>query len=921
MSAAVGRDAELAHSLDWLCRDGAAPVLAIVGEAGIGKTTVLRALRERAEHDGWRTLTARAVAAEAALALATVADLLGPLDAEIATLPEPQRRALDAVLLRDEPEHPPSTRSLATALLGALATSAADRPVLVVIDDAQWLDASSAQVLAFVLRRLPGPVRAVLTVRAQPGEALPPVLDGVEPEVLALGPLGLAALQRLLADALGDTPARPVLVGIERASRGNPLLALELGRATRRGVDPRSSAPGLGELLGARLYELPAATRSALVLLAAAGGEQARAALPLDTELLVPAAAAGIVVFAGDRVHFGHPLHATAVLDGATTDEVRGAHAALAAVATDPEARARHRASAASGPDEDIAGELLVAAARARARGAVAVAAELAAMAVAATPPDVPARGARVCATAEYTFLSGDAGGALEALAPLVAASTGADRARAQLLAARIHHETAGSRECLEAANDALAHAGDDPLLVAEAHVVLSRGDFDDFVRAEGHARTALALLDALPDAPPGLAAQALVAATEAQTLLGRGLDVAAFQRAIALEALDPPVRIADRAAASLGAWAKYCDDLPLAWELLLASREQALLEGDDSSLVYVVSHLPQLALWSGRWDEAEAWAREHLELAEQTGQEGQRLQALYNVALVAAHRGRFEEAERVLDEADELVTRLDDTWFRMTIRATQAFLAFSRGDAAATVALHQDAHALADQASLGEPGYRRNIGDVAEALVAIGRIDDAERIIDALEVAAERAGRRSSSAMAWRSRAVARGVQGRHEEAAELAERAAAVQGEIGLVFEQARSEMVLGTVLRRAKQRARARVHLERALAAFRELGAEGWAANAAEQLDRVQATRRASTELTETERQVAELAAAGLTNREVASRLFLSPKTVEANLTRAYQKLGISSRAALGAWFVDSRSIARDSPDPREGGGRSR
>jgi predicted ATPase len=375
----VGRGAEI-RAVETLMERPLPAALVVAGEAGIGKTTIWEAGLTKARAASFPVLQCRCAGAEAQFSFAGLADLLAPVvEPVLSDLPTPQRRALAVALLLDDPgERPPDQRAIAAATLGALRLLADESPLLVAIDDVQWLDASTRAVLEFVVRRLANErIGLLLTVR---GRGIPPPLglDRALPdgrlESLELGPLSLEALHALLEERLGSRLPRPLLRNVRDASGGNPFFALEIARALDRGeIRPRPGEPlpvpkDLQDLAAARIAVLPATARE--VLLAAAA--LARPTLPLLEKAtghglasIGAAIDADILVAGDDDVRFTHPLLAAAAYSGTSAAARREMHGRLAAVVDEPEERARHRALAAAEPDSAIAG-LLDEAARAR---------------------------------------------------------------------------------------------------------------------------------------------------------------------------------------------------------------------------------------------------------------------------------------------------------------------------------------------------------------------------------------------------------------------------------------------------------------------------------------------------------------------------------------------------------------------------
>jgi hypothetical protein len=417
---AVGRDAELGAIESWLTTGGARTLL-IDGEPGIGKTTLWRRGVELAHDRSYRVLAATPTASEAQLAYTGIRDLVGELFLDVeAQLPSPQRRALAVALLREEPgAAPPGQGEVAAGFLGALRLAAAAGPVLVAVDDVQWLDSSSALILGFAARRLHDEaVWLLLSRRAAPDEAglreLARAADSIE---ITVRPLSSGALRQLLQARLGLELARPLLRQIHDTSAGNPFFALELARAlgpTVTSIAPGDSLPvpaTLRELVGLRLNALPPATLELLLVASAlseATLELVKEALDADPfPLLQPAVDAHVVELRGDRVEFSHPLYAAAVFDSAPLARRRELHRRLAAVVSAVEERAHHLARATETPDDEVAHVLEQASLHAARRGAVHSAADFCALARSFSRETDAARRLTV-QEAEYALQSGD---------------------------------------------------------------------------------------------------------------------------------------------------------------------------------------------------------------------------------------------------------------------------------------------------------------------------------------------------------------------------------------------------------------------------------------------------------------------------------------------------------------------------------
>jgi predicted ATPase len=484
----IGRQQEFSLLARFLASLVAGPrALLVEGEAGIGKTALWQAGLAQARACGQRTLACRPAGSEVKLSFAALGDLLaGALQEALPALPVPQRRALEAALLLAEPEgEPPDQRAIGLALLNVLRALTLAGPLLVAIDDAQWLDQPSAAVLAFALRRLAAePVGVLATVRLAGGEEPPAV--ALEPWLLAerlcLGPLTLAAVHELLRTRLAVSPSRPTLVRLHQAAGGNPFFALELGRALlEQGREPAPDEPlpvpaGLRALVRARLARLPASARDsllavaalsrpavALAMAAAGGGERALA--DLDR-----AARAGVIARKGERIRFTHPLLASTLYGEASLSQRRGLHRRLAGLVTDGEERARHLALAAEGPDVGIAAALEEAAAEAHLRGAPDAAAALCEQACALTPADRPGElRRRGREAASYHLLAGNTSRARALLEQAVSSmAPGDQRARRLHRLGQVHYHEDSWATAEDFLARALAEAGDNPSLRCE---------------------------------------------------------------------------------------------------------------------------------------------------------------------------------------------------------------------------------------------------------------------------------------------------------------------------------------------------------------------------------------------------------------------------------------------------------------------
>ena len=590
-------------------------------------------------------------------------------------------------------------------------------------------------------------------------------------------------------------------------------------------------------------------------------------------------------------------------------------HRRLAEIAPSAEERARHLALGCEGPDETVAASLEEAAGLAGRRGAPQDASELLELASRLTPDDdAGASGRRRFELALALVLAGDHGEAIALLDGLLGEdTTGPLRARALELRGRLHWETGIAREGEACCEEALEHVGDDDALRARVLVTLARLTRGAELLLQ-RSRAAVDLLESLDDPDPGLLAEALVPLAGAEYGLGNGIRSDLVERALELERISPTPIVADRMSAALGTWLKYDGDFEGARHWLEVTRQSALDEGDEGSLPYALSHLPQLDLWTGDWAQSEARALEHLELAETTRQTSQRLTAIFSLAVVHAHQGRVDETrERVaqaLVEAEQ-----GDPWNVYQQLSVLGFLDLSVGSATEAVQSLARAYEIYEASGAGDtPAVFENY---AEALVLVGDVDTAEQVVEVYERRARKAGKAIALAPALRCRALVLAAQGKLDESRASLEEALVQHERVDMPFSLARTRLVHGQVLRRLGERRAARDAFEQARSTFEELGAPLWAERAREELARIPIKRASGSALTPAESRVAELVVDGKTNHEVAQALFVSEKTVEANLTRIYRKLDVRSRSALAARIREreagkSPQNCRASPD---------
>jgi DNA-binding CsgD family transcriptional regulator len=882
--------------------------LVVEGEAGIGKTTVWLAALERAQELGFRVLSSRTAAAESVLAYASLAALLDGVEQDTFDgLPLPQRLAIDRVLLRVSADGPATDqRAVAAGFLSVLEVVAEESPVVVAIDDLQWVDQASMIVVASAVRRLVGPVSVLATVRTGPdSRGGGSWLELRRPDRLRrlhLPPLSAGALHTVLSARLGRPFPRPKMLKIHEVSGGNPFYALELARAMGQGGwDTHGSLPSsLAELVRARIGGLTAETQRALLAAACLATPtlelvaQANNTDVADIEAVLQTAEdEGIVEIHGNSVRFAHPLLSRAVSSDAAPARRREMHRRLAEIVAEPELKARHLALGVARADRAILQSLDEAAEMAVIRGAPAAAAELLDLAI-GLGGDTPQRRIML---AGCLLNSGDGARAVHVLEEVVATPAPPTlRAEAlNLLAVRSQLEDS----LLDGADQlerALADAGDDlalrvRILVSLSWVQVRLGRFDASRR-----RIEEAVADATRLGQSQLLGQAVGMRVVVRVLLGDGLDDQSLHHALTLEepqAISVMFRPTFQNAMVL-AWTGQLD---AAHRQFVAVRQSCIERGEESELVFVSFHGVLNEIWRADFAHATLIAEDTMERAQQLDGPLQVSAALTARAMVAAYAGRASDVRRDVSEAIGPVSRSGSELLKAWTVAALGFVEVSLGNYQAAITAYEPLLAAVMTApNATEIFVAGFVPDAAEGMIQLGRLDDAERLIELLEANGRRLDRAWMLAVGGRCRAMLLAARGDVEAAGAAALRALVEHDRLPMPFERARTQLLQGQLQRRLRQREAASVTLRAALAAFEDLGTPLWAERVHAELHRAGGIRTRA-ELTASERRVAELAASGITNREMAAALFISPKTVEANLSRIYRKLNIHSRAELG------------------------
>jgi DNA-binding CsgD family transcriptional regulator len=913
----IGRDEELAvvgAMLEGVA--GGFRALLLRGEAGMGKTTLWRAGIELADERAFRMLVASPAAAETEMSFAALGDLLGGVvDEVLSRLPEPQRHALEvALLVADATGAGSDQRAVAVAFTSALRALAETGPVLVAVDDVQWLDAASGSVLGYAARRLRDErVGLLLTERTAAATGLPLELDRARSREriasLRVGALSLGATRGMLRQQLGLVVARPTLMRIHETAGGNPFYSLELARALEReGLDPGPGQPlrlpeSLGELVRRRIAALPPDTRE--VLLAAAAVSEPRISLleaAIGADPRAPLAAAvesEVVAVERGRLRFAHPLLAAATYELAGEAERRALHRRLAGVVGELEAQARHLALGAEGPDAEVALTLDRAARHALTRGASPVAAELSEQARQLTPPERAADvHRRVIAAASARFLAGETGRArtlLEEALPSIPA--GGLRTKALVLLGQVHRYGGSQPRAAELLRQALAEPIADERLHADAAQGLASTLL--FMREElgvaRHHAAVAAELAARGDSP-ALLAEVLATKQLIEGVLGHAEAQRTQQAAAELGEEIRPDRVVSSASFIRGYFFILTDGVDEGTALMRGCREEARTRGDESSLPLILASLALLEYLGGRWREATRVADEGLEVALETGQRPWYALSLSARALVNASLG-LEEAARA-DALDALALAGERAIAVARIHAVWALglleLSLDQPEEAALVLRPERERLLA--AGVGEPGSVRFVPDEIEALLGLSRLADAERLLGWLEDRGRALDRAWALAAAWRSRGLMLAARGQGSAAVEAFDRALAEHDRVSMPFDRARTVLALGSAQRRGKRKREARETLTEALRTFDLLDATIWAERTRREIERISGRAPSRDELTPTERRVVELVAEGRTNREVAAALVVSPRTVEFHLRNVFRKLDLHTRAEI-------------------------
>ena len=903
----LGRDHERQQIDQVLARAqvGMSATLVLAGEPGIGKTALLG---YAAEHAGrMRLLRARGVESEAQIPFGSLLELIRPALTMLEKIPAPQAAALEGALaLRSGAGH--DRFAVGAATLSLLAAYAEQAPVAVLVDDAQWIDGSSAQALLFAFRRLVAdPIAVLVAVR----EGEPSLIDGADLPVLRIGGLTGDEAAMLVPGLAPEAAQR-----LHGATAGNPLALLELASGPHELALAPEGAPVLVSARIARAFlqradPLDPAARQALVLSATSDTgdlptlERAAARLGIDLSALAAAESAGLVTLHDGMVEFRHPLARSAIYADAPIGQRRDAHRALAAAVPDRDIdrRAWHLAAAAAGTDETASAALEQAGARGRDRSAYATAA--AAFERAGRLTASGERRARLLRqSAEAGWLAGFT-----------------DRAVALLGEARA---ATGDPVMLVEIDELTGHIATRCGPVMRGHAILTaaaeRADPERAVAMLAEAAFACfyagnpaAMLSAAERAQAALPADPSPRAGFLAAMTAGMARILGGDAAAGAEAVHEAVTIAESSAGLRGdlqliPWLTlgplFLRETGAGRTLLEHALRSARARAAVGALPFVLNLIARDQVATDRWPVAGATYQEAIDLARESGQQTELTFGLAGLAFLQARRGREQECRACAAEAlslcHELGTGLSEIW------ATAALgeLELGLGDAAHAAAHFEHQQQLLREHAITDADLSP-AAELADAYTRLGRGDEAQRVTAEFTAMATAKGQPWSLARVQRCQ----GLLAADTDFSPHFEQALRLHEQTPDAFEAARTRLAYGERLRRARNRVLAREQLRASADTFERLDAQPWVAHARAELAATGETRRRrdpSTidELTPQELQIALLLTGGKTTRETAAALFLSPKTVEYHLRHVYQKLGIHSRHQLAQTLTTQR-----------------
>jgi class 3 adenylate cyclase len=926
-----GREEERARLEELLdCGRSSLSGLALEGAPGIGKTTLWRAAVAHARQRGFRVIATAPAEPDAALAFAGLGDLFDDLPADVwGALPEPQRQALEAALyVGSSTSGPGDPQALSRATLSVLRNLTADGPLVVAIDDEQWLDPSSARVVGFALCRLRDERVCVLLARRpeSDGALWPQLARGFGAEgmvAMPLRPIGMESIHQLINQRLGIRTSPPMLREIYEVSGGNPLYALALAREVESGngaVGARELAlpKTLADTLARRLEGLDPGAADLLLIVAAASNPTLSLIQALASEFrlsaLEDAQRDGVVEITGDRLRFSHPLLASTLYSRSPVARRREIHRLLANVVDDDEQRAHHLALGTEAPDRRTAVAIEQAAARAARRGAPEAAAQLLEHAARLTPADaLKAKRSRTIAAAQHHRAAGDLGRARSLLSAVLAeVPEGPLRARALKQEGMLRSDN--FEVAYRLLEEALANAADHDRIGAEIEVLLAQNcaNRGEHAAALGHSRAAVQRAERAGD--PHLLAHALAEHGVFAFFAGLGVQQEALARAIELAEDDEETPTYYWPSTSLGCQLFWSDQLDAGRPLLERSLRRAVQRGEEDGRQAILFHLAHLEWEAGHCDAAQRLTAETREASRQIDDAQTDSYVLWLDAFVAARRGGLDLARARAGEAIELAGRIGDHFVASFSRAILAAVELWSGRP--EVAHEQlpplrETYRATFMGALTLPFWSCDI----EGLVAVHQLDEAEEVLKELFALAQRAENPNALAVAHRCRGLVLGARGHVPSAIDELDKALEEHGRRPLPLEVGRTLLEKGTLERRAKRKSAAKRTLEAALATLEPLEAAFWIARARDEQARIGLRKAVAADgLTPAQLRVAELVASGMTNSEVAGKLYMSLRTVESHLTKVYRELGIRSRAQLAAKLAtaaDDRHLNGEKP----------
>jgi DNA-binding CsgD family transcriptional regulator len=883
-------------------------VLLLEGQAGIGKTSLWRVAAKCAHELQVQTLTAFPTAAETKLPYAGLSDLLEGLDEQVGTLPQNLRRALDVALLRLEnvPYEGTYQRAIAAATLHLLRNLANQGPAVVAIDDVQWLDAPSAEALAFAFRRLEErPAGLLITARS--GESKPVAFDRIVHAEsfrrMELDPLTLDDLDLALLEHLGQRLPLSVLIEVGRSSAGNPLFALELGRALldgrilHRPGRPLNVPTDLRALVGERLAALPAEAIELLATVSAMSHptrELIEKILPDAHRRIRLAIDDGLLQERGDRLVAAHPLYGSVPMAEMATHDRRDLYARASAAATDLEEKARLLALSTDPPNGKVAQVLEEAGRHAEHRGAPDIGAALLEQALTySAPEDSEGRLERTSAAARCFLKSNRADRAARLFEQAIANCRPGDR-RARLMFERLFIADLPEDQYLPLAERILNEA-EDPSLRARVHCQTAWELITTFHNQSAKAHVAAAHGEASSAGDAALLARAMGLEATLSFFDGEGVRRDLADRAIELERRSgTPSSTVDSSPRYL--WAIIClwaDLLDESRFYFLQLRSDALAESNEPELWLMDWYLMSLEWRAGNWKDARRYALSCDRLEELLyGRAGT------SIALIDALQGNVAAARQAASAARDRGESDGEPFKVIQSQSVLGLAELTAGDHQAVIAHLSDLPGRLNEVGVCEPGHFRFHPDLVEAYVAVGQLEEAKRVGDHLESLAAPTGRRAALAALARCRGWIAVNDGHPEIGLRSLEESVGLYRALGQPFELGRTLLLTGSAQRRSRMWAKARVSLDEARDIFLSLGSPPWAAKAAREVEKIGGRSPSRWELTPAEEQMANLAGQGRTNREIAEELFVSIKTVEWTLSKVYRKLQVRSRTELAA-----------------------